>query len=264
MHPELFSLGSFTIHTYGFLIMIGALLAYLYMAHVAKKDLGIDPDKIQTIAIYVIFAAFVGGKLFFYFEKPSFYFKPPSNMLVNFRTGFVFYGSLICALPIAIWYFRKEKWPLWPMMDRLAIATLIVHSFGRMGCFFAGCCYGTPTDLPWGVTFTDELSQAEPLHTALHPTQLYESLFLIGLMVYLLMFKRHQRFEGQLFMIYLMAYAAGRGIIEIFRGDLRRGFLIEDVLSHSQFISLILIAVALWWYFSLSKRGKISLKGKRQ
>ena len=257
MHPELFSIGNFTVHTYGFMIMLGALLGYIYMSMSAKKDLGIDPDKIQTLAIYVILAAFIGGKLFFYFEKPSFYFNPPSNMLVNFRTGFVFYGSLIFALPIAVWFFRKEKWPLWPMLDRLAITTLIIHASGRLGCFAAGCCYGVPTDAPWGVTFTHELSQAEPLHTALHPTQLYESFFLMGILVFLLMFKRHQRFEGQLFSIYLMLYAIGRGVIEIFRGDLRRGFIIEDILSHSQLISIFMIAVALWMYVRQRKRGKI-------
>lgn len=257
MHPELFSIGSFTVHTYGFLIMLGALFAYLFMARSAKKDLGIDPDKIQTVAIYVIFAAFVGGKLLFYLEKPSFYFHPLSNMLVNFRTGFVFYGSLLFAVPIAIWFFRKEKWPLWPMMDRLAIAALIVHSVGRMGCFFAGCCYGLPTEMPWGVTFSDEASQAQPLHTTLHPTQLYESFFLLCILGFLRLFKKHQRFQGQLFMIYLMLYALGRGVIEIFRGDLRRGFIIEDVLSHSQFISIIIIAFALWMYRRLSKTKRI-------
>ncbi|MCP4458144.1 MAG: prolipoprotein diacylglyceryl transferase [Cytophagales bacterium] len=260
MHPELFSIGNFTVHAYGFMIMLGALIAYLYMASTVKRELGIEPDKIQTVAIFIILSAFIGGKLFFYFEKPNYYFNPPSNMLENFRTGFVFYGSLIFAVPVAVWYFRKEKWPLWAMMDRLAIASLILHASGRLGCFFAGCCYGVPTDLPWGVTFTDELAQAKPLQTTLHPTQLYESFFLLSVLVFLIMFKRYKRFDGQLFMIYLLLYAVGRGIIEIFRGDLRRGFLIEDILSHSQFISILLITVALWMYRRLQKRGKIHKK----
>ena len=126
-----------------------------------------------------------------------------------------------------------------------------------MGCFFAGCCYGLPTEMPWGVTFTDAESQVKPLHTALHPTQLYESFFLLSILGFLLLFKKHQRFQGQLFMIYLMLYAVGRGVIEIFRGDLRRGFIIEDVLSHSQFISIVIIAIALWTYRHLSKTKRI-------
>ena len=261
MHPELFSIDNFTVHTYGFMIMLGALLSYLFITRSAKRELGIDPDKIQTLAIYVILSAFLGGKLFFYFEDPKFYFHPPSNMLQDFRTGFVFYGSLLFAVPIAFWFFKKEKWPLWPMMDLLAITILIIHTSGRLGCFSAGCCYGLPTNAPWGISFTNELSQAEPLHTSLHPTQLYEAVFLGLLIIFLIMFKRHKRFEGQLFMIYLMVYSVGRGMIEIFRGDLRRGFIIEDFLSHSQLISLFIICFALWMYRKLRKKGLRVKKG---
>lgn len=256
MHPELFSIGDFTIHTYGFMIMIGATLGFFYMTHVAKRDLGIERDQIQNLAIMVIVAAFVGGKLFFYLENPRFYFSSWENMQRNFRTGFVFYGSLIFAVPLIVWYFRKEKWPLWPLMDRLAVTACIIHGLGRIGCFFAGCCHGTPTDMPWGVTFTDPVSQAEPLNTALHPTQLYSAGLIFGIMILLLMLRRHKRFEGQLFFIYIILYALGRGIIEFFRGDEERGYIIDGVLSHSQFISLIVIAVTGWAYLRFKKKAR--------
>jgi len=253
MHPEFFSIGDFTVHGYGFMIMLGAVAAYFYISTTAKRDLGIEPEKVQTLAILIIFAAFVGGKLFFYFEEPGYYFHPMSNMFKNFRTGFVFYGSLIFAIPITIWYFKKQQWPVWPLMDRVAIAATILHMFGRMGCFMAGCCHGLPTDVPWAVTFTDPASQAEPLNTPLHPTQLYE-VFMIGIiLVILLQLRRHKKFDGQVFLVYIMLYAIGRGVVEIFRGDIRRGFIIDNVLSHSQFISLIIIAVAAGGYYYLSK-----------
>lgn len=255
MHPELFNLGNVTIHTYGVMIMLGALSGYTYISFFAKKELGINPERIQSLAVYVILSAFIGGKLFFYFEKPDYYFGNPSNMLADFRNGFVFYGSLIFAVPICIWFFRKEKWPLWPMLDLLAITACIVHAFGRMGCYFAGCCYGVPTDKAWGITFTDTASQA-PLHVDLHPTQLYSVGLILTILGVLLLFKRHKRFEGQLFFIYLILYAAGRSFIEIFRGDLRRGFVIEDVLSHSQFISILVIAITLWAYVRFQKRAR--------
>lgn len=256
MHPELFSIGDFTIHTYGFLIMVGASLGFLYMSHVAHRDLGIEKDKIQNLAILVIISAFIGGKLFFYLEDPSFYFSSWENMKRNFRTGFVFYGSLLFAVPLIVWYFRKEKWPLWPLMDRLAITACIIHGLGRLGCFFAGCCYGIPTDLPWGVTFTDPHSQARPLETSLHPTQLYSALLIFSILIILLMFKRHKRFEGQLFFIYIILYAFGRGIIEFVRGDEARGYVIDGVLSHSQFISLGVIAVTVWAYLKFKKKAR--------
>ena len=145
----------------------------------------------------------------------------------------------------------------WPMMDRLAITACIIHGMGRLGCFFAGCCHGTPTDLPWGVTFIDNASQAEPLNTPLHPTQLYSAGLIFSILVILLMFKRHRRFEGQLFFIYIILYAIGRGIIEIFRGDEERGYIIDGVISHSQFISIIVITIAMWAYFRFKKKADL-------
>ena len=252
MYPEIFSFGDFTLYAYGLMIMIGAIAGFFYLRRAAHRELGADPDKIQMLAVWVIFAAFVGGKLFFYFEKPSFYFSPPSNMLVNFRTGFVFYGSLLFAFPVAFWYFKREKWPVWPMLDLLAITATIVHAFGRMGCFLAGCCYGVPTNQPWGATFTHPQSKA-PLNEPLHPTQLYSVFLITSIFGVLTLLKRHKRFEGQLFFLYIILYAAGRAVIEIFRGDLRRGFVIYNWLSHSQFISLLLIAVVGWFYWRRSK-----------
>lgn len=254
MYPELFSVGAFTVHSYGFLIMVGAILGYFYMATSAKKELDIQPEKIQMLAILIILAAFIGGKVLFYLENPGYYFIPPSNMVKNFRTGFVFYGSLLFAVPATVWYFRKNKWPVWPMMDRVAIAACIIHMFGRLGCFFAGCCYGLPTGGPLGVTFTDHHSQAEPLNTPLHPTQLYSVTLIGSILIILVMLKRHKRFDGQLFLVYIILYAIGRAVIELFRGDVARGFIIENILSHSQFISIIVISLSIWAYFYLSNQ----------
>lgn len=234
--------------------MIGAIIAYLYISHHAKKELGIPAENIQALARIIIITAFVGGKLLYYLEDPGFYFSPPSNMLKNFRTGFVFYGSLLFAVPSVIWYFRSKKLPVLPLLDIIAIAGVMLHASGRTGCFLAGCCYGLPTDGPIYVEFTNVLSEA-PLGQHLHPTQLYSISLLLSILVILLMFKRHQRFQGQLFLIYISLYAIGRGIIEIFRGDEARGYLIEDYLTHSQFISLFLIGIVIWYYIRLNRRS---------
>lgn len=259
MHPELFKIGTFTIHTYGFMIMIGATLGYLYLSRSADKELGIDRDKIQNLAIFIILASFIGGKLLFYLENPSYYFSSFDNLKRNFRTGFVFYGSLLFAVPVAIWYFRKNKWPVWPMLDIIAITTCILHGSGRIGCFFAGCCHGIESDVPWAITFTHAHSQA-PLNTPLHPTQLYSATLIFSILIILLMFKRHKRFEGQLFFIYISLYALGRSIIEIFRGDEERGYIIDDLLSHSQFISIVVISITIWAYLKFKKKADFKAK----
>ncbi len=255
MHPKLFEIGSFEIHTYGFMIMLGALSGFLYMSNTVKKEMGIEKDKIQNLAILIIIAAFVGGKLLFYLENPSYYFDSWSNMKRNFRTGFVFYGSLLFAIPVVIWFFKKEKWPVWAMLDRIAITACIIHGMGRIGCFFAGCCHGIPTDAAWGITFSDPISQAEPLNTPLHPTQLYSSFMIFTILAFLFMLKRHQRFDGQLFFSYIILYAIGRGIIEIYRGDEARGYIIDGVISHSQFISILVILVTGFVYFKFRKKN---------
>jgi phosphatidylglycerol:prolipoprotein diacylglycerol transferase len=259
MHPVLFTIDWFdnpiTIHSYGVLIALGALSGFLYASSVAKKELGVESQVMQGLARIIIISAFLGGKVFYYFEDPGFYFSPPSNMLHNFRTGFVFYGSLLFVIPSVIWYMRKYKLPIMPMLDIVAIAGIIIHSFGRMGCFLAGCCYGKETTGPIFVEFTDTAAVA-PINQHLHPTQLYSITLLLCILIIIIMFKRHQRFQGQLFFIYIMLYALGRGLIEIFRGDIIRGFIIENVLSHSQLISLLLIGIMGFFYIKLRRKAQ--------
>lgn len=268
MHPVLFEFNTpdflngilpntISIYTYGFLIACGALSGFAYTAIQAKKQYGLKIETIQTLIILIIAAAVIGGKFFIIFEDPKLYFSEPSRLFKNFGNGFVFYGSLIFAIPTMLMFFKYHKLPIWGMLDIMAGTTCIVHAFGRMGCFMAGCCYGTPHDGIFSVIFTHPLSNAQPLHAPLHPTQLYSSLMILGILAILMFIKRRKRFDGQLFMTYLMLYAIGRSIIEIFRGDLERGFLIENVLSNSQFYSLLIFTGALIIYIRLAKKSRM-------
>ena len=141
------------------------------------------------------------------------------------------------------------------MLDVMATVTCIVHGFGRMGCFNAGCCYGLPTQSFAGVVFSNPVCQARPLHSALHPTQLYELILIFGILIFLLFHKKYKRFDGQQFILYLIIYAAGRSVIEIFRGDIERGFIINNWVSNSQFISALLIGIAIFFYVKLSRKA---------
>jgi len=158
-----------------------------------------------------------------------------------------------------LWYFRKIRIPILGMVDIMAVVACIMHGFGRIGCFMAGCCHGKPTESILGITFTNQISQAEPLHIPLHPTQLYEAMLIFGLLSALIFLKSKKKFDGQLFLIYLIVYAAGRGVIEIFRGDIQRGFLVGNILSTSQFISIAVIAISVYLYFRLNKKSKLKL-----
>jgi phosphatidylglycerol:prolipoprotein diacylglycerol transferase len=254
MHPVLFEIGSFTVYSYGFCIAIGAILGFLYVYRQGKKKYQITFDQSNNLFLLLVTAAVVGGKFFLIFENPSLYLHEPKRFFSG--NGFVFYGSLLTAIPVMLWYFKKIKVPALGMLDIMAVVTCIVHGFGRIGCLMAGCCYGTPTDSIFGIIFTDPACQAQPLGTPLHPTQLYEVTWIALLFVTLIIIEKKKQFDGQLFLIYLMLYAVGRSIIEIFRGDIARGFVIDGILSNSQFISLLLIFTAVYFYLRLRKKSQ--------
>ena len=251
MHPVLFEIGSITIYTYGFFIALGALLGFSYMAWQGNKLFGLTFDQSNSLFILLVLAGVIGGKLFLIFEDPSFYLTNPKKLASG--SGFVFYGSFLLAIPTLLWFFKKNKVPTLPMLDVMAVVTCIVHGFGRIGCFMAGCCYGKPTTSMLGVIFIDPTCQAEPLNTPLHPTQLYEAGFIFIILTMLLIFKNRKQFDGQFFLVYLIAYAMGRGVLEFFRGDLERGFVINGILSNSQLISLIIVSIALYFYVKLKR-----------
>lgn len=259
MHPILFQIGSITIYTYGFCIAIGAVLAFTYMVWQGKKQFGLSFDSANTLFIILVLSAVIGGKVFFFLEAPSYYIKHVNELFTG--SGFVFYGSLLFCIPAMLFFFKKSGLPIWGMLDIMGMVTCIVHGFGRIGCFNAGCCYGTHTDFFLGVIYTNEKCQA-PLGQSLHPVQLYEAGFIFLLLAGLWLFRGKKQFAGQLFLIYLMVYASGRSLLELFRGDEARGYLIEVWLSHSQFISLIVILLSAFVYFRL--KGKANLAANKK
>ena len=262
MHPILFKIpipgflqgflpNELVIYSYGAMIFLGAILASIYLITQLKKRFDLKVDDSLNLVIGIILSAIVGGKAFLFFEDPSYFSSNPSALFSN--SGFVFYGSLVFALTVVYLFIRKYKLSLWPLLDIIAITTLIVHMFGRIGCFLAGCCHGIPYDGIFSVVFSDPECVAMPLNTPLHPTQLYSALTLLIILLFLLFVKKIQKFDGQIFLLYLMLYAFGRSIIEEFRGDEARGFVFDGFLSHSQLIALVLFLVALYFYIVRSK-----------
>jgi phosphatidylglycerol---prolipoprotein diacylglyceryl transferase len=251
MHPILFEVGGITIYSYGFMIAIGAIAGVAYMAVQGKKDVGLSFDQANTLFLLIFLAAFIGGKVFLFFEEPSLYVNEPKRLLAG--RGFVFYGSFLFAVPTMIWFFHKHKIHAQKMLDVMAITTCLVHVFGRIGCYLAGCCYGKPTDSFLGVTFTDPVCMANPKGVPLHPTQLYEAGFILLVLIGLLYLRDRRKFNGQLFLTYLLCYALGRFVLEYFRGDEQRGFIIKNILSHSQLIALNVFAIVCYVYLKWSK-----------
>lgn len=239
--------------SYGTLIALGVVAAWLYGVRESKK-FGITRDTVTDMILWLILASFVGGKVLFYLEDPGYYFQN-GRWSQSIGNGFVFYGSMLFTFPTLWWFFKKKNIPALKMIDVIAIGGALVHLIGRLGCFMAGCCHGVPTDSWVGVIFTDPICHAEPLGTPLHPTQLYSVGMLLIILSVLFLVKSKRKFDGQLFPIYLMLYSVGRSIIEEFRGDEARGFIMDGWLSHSQFISLFIFAGAAFLYYRFSKLG---------
>lgn len=260
MHPILFEIGGIRIYSYGFFIALGVIAGVAYLYFRGRKELKLTFDQANSLFLYIFIAAIVGGKVFLFFENPSYYIDQPRKLFTG--QGFVFYGSFLFAVPVMFWYFRRQKLPMYQMLDIMAVTTCLVHIFGRIGCFMAGCCHGKPTSGFLGVTFTDEACQAEPLNTPLHPTQLYEASYILVVLAVIIVLRSEKKFHGQLFLTYLILYGVGRFVLEYFRGDIARGFIIKDYVSHSQLIALAIILVTLVVYRRWSISNRMDVKPK--
>src|SRR5258705_4966718 len=236
--------GSITVYTYGVLLAAAYLLG-LKFAMVRAKSRGLDASRVLDVGIYIIISALVGAKLLLLITDFRTFTADPRELLTLARSGGVFYGGLILAVTVALWYIRRVGLPLWTTCDVFAPGIALGHVVGRFGCFFAGCCWGKPTTLPWGITFTDPFAAANvgtPLNVSLHPTQLYEAGAEFLILMFLLATERSgRRFAGRTFWLYMLLYAISRYVIEYYRDD-PRGTV--GPFSTSQFISLILAPLA--------------------
>jgi phosphatidylglycerol:prolipoprotein diacylglycerol transferase len=264
MYPRLFELGPITVYTYGVLLAAAYLLG-LKFAMTRAKARGLDAVRVLDLGIYIIISALVGAKLLLLITDFGSFRADPRELLTLARSGGVFYGGLILAVIVALWYIRRAGLPLWTTCDVFAPGIALGHVVGRFGCFFAGCCFGKPTTLPWGITFTDPFAAANvgtPLGVHLHPTQLYEAgaegLILLGL---LLTEKKGKAYPGRTFWLYILLYAVSRFIIEYFRGD-ERGTV--GIFSTSQFISLVLAPLAIGMLVYLARAKAPAPKASRK
>jgi phosphatidylglycerol:prolipoprotein diacylglycerol transferase len=200
---------------------------------------GLDPERMQDLIFGGLLIGFLGARIVFIITRFSFFMDNPLDMFKVWEGGLVFYGGPIATVPFIIWFTRKHGFPFWKTLDIIGPGITIAHAFGRLGCLAAGCCYGRPTGANWGVKLNSELVDPSMRGIYLHPTQLYESASLFILFAVLMWMFRRKRFDGQIALIYFMTYPVIRSIIEIYRGDTIRGFVIGDWLSTSQFISIL-------------------------
>ena len=260
MHPTLFEIGGHAIMTYGVLTASGYLLGALWM-WVHHEDMGMSLWQFFILMYCIVGGAVLGAKAGFYLVEWRDFSADPMWFLKNWRHGWVFWSGFIGTLVSAKVYqegfnaFFAPKKRYLPPADYFGVSLPLGHVLGRLGCFAQGCCHGRPTELPWGVTFTDPSSSVKPelLNLPLHPVQLYEAAgelaIAVWIMRWLLPRIREGKFRyGTAFFGYIGLYSVLRFFTETFRGD-DRGLFLSAWLSPSQWWSiggLMIAAVALW------------------
>ncbi|HSE31729.1 MAG TPA: prolipoprotein diacylglyceryl transferase [Pyrinomonadaceae bacterium] len=253
MYPELFRIGSFPINTYGVFLALAFLSAILLSVKLAARD-GLPREKIYDLCLWMLVASLVGSKLLMLLTEPEYRDNPWQLFSLDFlRSGGVFYGGLLGAIITGYLLMKRYKLPWWKTADACAPGIALGNFFGRQGCFAAGCCWGKPTHLPWGMKFTElghEITGV-PIDTYLHPTQLYESFAMLLVCLFLLWLHKRRAFSGQVILAYALLYSVIRFAIEFVRNDPRGdilGLTTLTGLSTSQLISLVvgIGALILW------------------
>jgi phosphatidylglycerol:prolipoprotein diacylglycerol transferase len=250
MYPEIVHIGSFPINTYGVFLAIAFLCGIMITVKLAERD-GLPRQKIYDLSLWMLLAGLIGSKILMLFTEPEYRENPLQLVSLDFlRSGGVWYGGLLGGVLAGYLLMKRYQLPWWKTADAFAPGLAIGNFFGRQGCFAAGCCWGKPTTLPWGVKFSDLGHQITgvPTDTHLHPTQLYESFAMLLVFFFLFWLHKRKRFSGQVILAYALLYSMIRFAIEFFRDDPRGdifGLTTLTGLSTSQIISIVIGLCAL-------------------
>ena len=237
MHHDLFSIGPFTVHSYGLMIAIGVLVAYFYVMYQMKSK-GLGLAKIDAMVVWILLGGIVGAKLLYWITQIDNIMQKP-QILLDMTNGFVVYGGIIGGV-LAGFIYCKVKRLSFPLYADLIIPSVaLAQGFGRTGCFLAGCCYGMETSSILGVQFP--VGSIAPSDVQLLPIQLFSSGFDFALFIVLATYLKRKKADGQVTALYMVLYSAGRFVVEFFRGDIERGNI--GVLSTSQFVSIFMFVL---------------------
>ncbi len=253
------------VSSYVLFMVAGYVAALLTILWLARSPAAHEVDRAQAVDLFIVMlvASVIGAKLgHVLFEAPGhraadghiirslpeLLREDPLHPFMLGEGGYVWYGGMIAALLTAVVYFRRRpRLNALQYADLFAPAVMVGAAFGRVGCLMAGCCYGVPTDLAWGMAFPDTQG------ALVHPTQLYDAGF-AGLCGAGLAWGFGRRgFDGQIVAWLLVAYPVARYVTEIFRGDPERGSI--GPFSTSQALSLLVFSAGVILYLWSRRRG---------
>lgn len=248
MHPLLIQVGTLEIRTYAVMLVLGFVSAF-WLAMRRAEQYGYDSRLVTSLQTWILVASVVGARSLFIATEWERYRTQPLLALMFWRGGLVYYGGLIAALAVSIWFGWRHRLPVLPGLDIAAPCIALGQFFGRLGCLAEGCCYGAVTSVPWALSFGNFARDSQPRH----PTQLYEALAVLALLFVLERYYwRPGRRPGMVLVAYGYLYGLARFLNETLRDD-DRGGLYFGLFTISQCVSLGAIALAAAGHLSLSR-----------
>lgn len=264
MYPILFNLpkiggfGPFPIHTFGVMMVI-AFATGMWLAKTRAPRFGIPATKILDASFYMLVAGILGARIVFILQELPYYLQHKDELFSLKFEGLTSFGGLIFGLGALIFWCWKEKVPLSKAFDTCAPAFLVGHFFGRIGCFFNGCCYGgtCSTDFPLATKFVG----VPGLH---QPAQLYEAAMVLIALGVILMFEKRGLRSGQCAALVLVGYGSARFIYEFWRAgtpdEVSRGIASSTTIpglpfTEAQAMALVLVAAGAIW-FAVARRNR--------
>jgi len=227
------------VFSYGTFIALGFFVSYLYTCWLAKKR-GIDEETITDIFLVIIISSIVGSRLNFVASQWSHYVAHPAAIFKVWEGGMVYLGGFIGAIAGGLVYLRIRGLAAGPFLDMFAPTVPFAQALGRLGCLCNGCCYGVPTDLPWGMSFPIQGEWSRPRH----PTQLYEVVILLALSIFLHFYYRRNRIPGLVMVGYGYLYGLERFAIEFFRAEsMEEHYLFGTTLAQTTCMALVLVTL---------------------
>ena len=220
MYPIIAKLGPVTIYSYGMMVAI-AFLFGIYIAKVEAIRKGIKIDLVYDLVFYLVIGSLIGARVYYLaFFSPSSFITDPVSILKVWQGGLAIHGAILGGMLTGFLFSKFHKISFWKLADLIAPSIMLGQTIGRIGCFLNGCCYGVPTESIFGVRFPEgSLPNIVYSGLSVHPTQLYELILnLIGFSV-LWSIRRKIRFNGGLFLLYLMIYNCIRIFVSSLRGD---------------------------------------------
>ncbi|RII31875.1 prolipoprotein diacylglyceryl transferase [Clostridium chromiireducens] len=238
---ELFSIGPIHIYFFGLMIAIAAIAGGAFAIKQGEKR-GINEDIMFNLIIIVLISGVLGARLFYIlFYNPSFYFNNPGEIIKIDEGGLSIHGGIFSAIVAGYVYSIKSKIAFFKLADIAVMGIALAQGIGRVGCDVFG--KAMINIMPWGINYNGQI---------LHPVQVYE--FILDYILFIILWRRSykKKFEGELFVIYLIAFPIIRGIVEFFRINP----VVWGPFSISHLLSFILVVIGIVSYILLAKRTK--------